>query len=112
MRTLVVTVGGLYVFLLLSLNSYPFEPRVTLRAAAILMLIFVVGMVGYVSGQVHRDAILSLITQTTPGELGLQFWVRMASFVALPLLSLLISQFPSLNNAVFPWLEPAMNALK
>jgi hypothetical protein len=36
----------------------------------------------------------------------------MGTFVALPLLSLLVSQFPSLNNAVFSWLEPAANALK
>ena len=112
MRTLAITAGGLYVFLLLSVNGYPFEPKVALRSAAILILIFVVGMVGYVSAQVHRDSILSLVTQTKPGELGAGFWLRMGSFVALPLISLLVSQFPTLNNAVFSWLEPAVNALK
>jgi hypothetical protein len=112
MRTLVLTISGMYVFLLLSVDSYPFEPRVALRSGAILMLIFVVGVVGYVAAQLHRDSILSLVTQTTPGELGMEFWLKMASFVALPLLSLLVSQFPSLNNALFSWLEPAMNALK
>jgi hypothetical protein len=112
MRTLTITVAGLYVFLLISVNSYPFEPRIALRSAAILMLIFVVGMVGYVSAQVHRDSILSLVTQTRPGELGVQFWLRMGTFVALPLISLLVSQFPTLNNALFSWLEPAASALK
>jgi hypothetical protein len=112
MRTLTITVAGLYVFLLLSLNSYPFEPKTALRSGAILMLIFVVGMVGYVSAQVHRDSILSLVTQTKPGELGIEFWVRMGTFVALPLLSLMVSQFPVLNNALFSWLEPAVSALK
>ncbi len=112
MRTLTITVAGLYICLLLSVNSYPFEPRIALRSVAILMLIVVVGMVGYVSAQVHRDSILSLVTQTKPGELGIEFWLRMGAFVALPLFSLLVSQFPSLNNAVFSWLEPAVNALK
>ncbi|MFZ0319062.1 MAG: hypothetical protein WAL56_08050 [Candidatus Sulfotelmatobacter sp.] len=112
MRTLTITVAGLYIFLLLSVSSYPFEPRVALRSAAILLLIFIVGMVGYVSAEVHRDSILSLVTQTKPGELGVAFWVRMGSFVALPLISLLVSQFPTLNNALFSWLEPAVSALK
>jgi len=112
MRTLALTAAGLYVFLLLSVNSYPFEPKIALRSGAILLLIFVVGVVGYVSAQGHRDSILSLVTQTTPGELGIEFWLRMGTFVALPLLSLLVSQFPTLNNAVFSWLEPAANALK
>lgn len=112
MRTLAITAGGLYIFLLLSVNSYPFEPKIALRSLAIFLLILVVGMVGYAFAQIHRDAILSLVTQTNPGELGIEFWFRMGTFVALPLLSLLVSQFPSLNNAVFSWLEPAANALK
>jgi hypothetical protein len=110
-RTLAMAALGLYIFLLISVNSYPFEPKVTLRSVAILMLMFVVGVVGYVSAQVHRDSILSLVTQTKPGELGLAFWLRMGTFVALPLLSLLVSQFPTLNNALFSWLEPAVGAL-
>ncbi len=112
MKTLAMTAGGLYVFLLLSVNSYPFEPKIALRSIAILMLILVVGVVGYVFAQIHRDSILSLVTQTKPGELGIAFWLRMGTFVALPLLSLLVSQFPALNNVVFSWLEPAVDALK
>jgi hypothetical protein len=112
MRTLVITAGGLYIFLLLSVNSYPFEPKIALRSAAIMMLVIVVSVVGYVFAHIHRDSILSLVMQTKPGELGMEFWLRMGSFVALPLISLLVSQFPSLNNAVFSWLEPAVNALK
>ena len=112
MRTLVITAGGLYIFLLLSVNSYPFEPKIALRSAAIVTLVIVVSMVGYVFAQIHRDSILSLVTQTKPGELGMEFWLRMGSFVALPLISLLVSQFPTLNNALFSWLEPAVSALK
>jgi hypothetical protein len=112
MRTVVLIASGLYVFLVLSVNSYPFEPSIALRSIAVVMLVLLVGIVGYVSAQLHRDAILSLVTQTTPGELGIEFWVRMGTFIALPLISLLVSQFPALNNALFSWLEPAANALK
>ncbi|MGA8272723.1 MAG: hypothetical protein WB919_14275, partial [Candidatus Sulfotelmatobacter sp.] len=112
MKALEMIAIGIYVFLVLSVNSYPFEPMIALRSGAILLLIFIVGVVGYVSSHVHRDSILSLVTQTKPGELGVAFWLRMGTFVALPLLSLLVSQFPSLNNVVFSWLEPAANALK
>jgi hypothetical protein len=79
---------------------------------AILLLMCVIGIVAYVFAQIHRDSILSLVTQTKPGELGVEFWVRIGTFTALPLLSLLVSQFPTLNNAVFSWLEPAVTALK
>ena len=61
---------------------------------------------------VHRDSILSLVTRTNPGELGIEFWLRIGTFAALPLLSLLVSQFPTLNNALFSWLQPAVGALK
>lgn len=112
MRTLAITAGGLYILLLLSINSYPFEPRVALHSLEILMLLFVVGIIGYVFAEVDRDSILSLVTRTKPGELGAEFWVRMAAFVALPVLSLAVSQSPALNNALFSWLEPAITALK
>ena len=32
-------------------------------------------------------------------------------FVVLPLISLLVSQFPDVNNFLFSWLQPAMQAL-
>ena len=112
MRTLAIAVGGIYIFLLLSVNSYPFEPKVALQSLAILTLIFVLGIVGYVFAHVHRDSILSLVTRTNPGELGIEFWLRIGTFAALPLLSLLVSQFPTLNNALFSWLQPAVGALK
>lgn len=112
MRTLTTAAVGVFVFLLLSVNVYPFEPKESLQAIAVLVLGLMVGIVGYVFAQIHRESILSLVTRTKPGELGAEFWVRIGAFAALPLLSLLVSQFPALNNALFSWLEPAVNALK
>jgi hypothetical protein len=60
----------------------------------------------------HREVILSQLTSTKPGELGLDFWIKFLSAGALPVFSLLASQFPSINQFLFSWLEPALQAMK
>ncbi len=111
MRTIIVTIAGLYILLPLSISFYPVEPKVILRALLIILFFVVVGVVGLVYWQMHKDAILSRLTDTTPGELGLDFYFKMGTFVIFPLISLLVSQFPDVNNFLFSWLQPAMQAL-
>ena len=111
-RTLVVCAGGLFVLIVLSLNTYPFEPRPALQALAVLLLVAMAAAVGYVYAEMHRDGILSYLTSTKPGELGLDFWVKFISAGAIPVFSLLAAQFPSVNQFLFSWLEPALQALK
>ncbi|GAC1639883.1 MAG: hypothetical protein NVS9B14_21210 [Candidatus Acidiferrum sp.] len=112
MRTLIYCGVGMYVLLLCSVNVYPFEPHPILQGISIAML-FVLGLtVGYVYSQMHRDAILSRLTDTSAGELGWDFWLKFASAGAIPVFSLLASQFPAFNNILFSWLEPALQALK
>ena len=110
-RTLIVAIGGMYVLTLIGITQYPFEPKATVQILLIVLLAFVVVVVGLVFSQIHRDAILSYITDTKPGELGSDFWFRMVSFTALPLFSLLASQFPSVNRFFYSWLQPAIQAL-
>jgi hypothetical protein len=101
----------MYVFILIGITQYPFEPRGAIQVTLVLLLAFIVVVVGMVLAQIYRDATLSTITETTPGELGRDFWVRMTGFVALPLFSLLASQFPSVNRFFYSWLQPAIQAL-
>ena len=110
MRTLIVITAGMYVFLLLAVTVYPVEPKLTLRPLLIGLLFFLVAIVAMVYAQMHRDATLSLLTDTKPGELGGDFWIRIMSFAALPLLSLVVAQFPDVYNFLFSWLPPAMQA--
>jgi hypothetical protein len=112
MRTLVMTVAGIYVLTLLSFSCYPFEPKAAFHTLTILLFLLIFGMVGFVFAQMHRDATLSRITNTIPGELGLDFWIRLFSFAAVPLLSLLTAQFPGIGGALFSWMQPALQALK
>jgi hypothetical protein len=111
MRTLIVAIGGMYVLTMIGVTQYPFEPKAYIQVMLAVLLVFIVGVVGLVFAQIHRDATLSSITDTTPGELGADFWMRMISFTALPLFTLLASQFPSINRLFYSWLQPALQAL-
>src|SRR5512140_1299969 len=97
-RTLVMCAAGTYVLLVLSFISYPFDPRPSFQTMMVVLLFIVTGLVGLVFAKMHQDTILSYITDTTPGELGSDFWFRIASFAAVPVLSLLAVQFPAINN--------------
>jgi hypothetical protein len=111
-RTLIVSIGGMYIFLLLALSIYPFQPQLGIRFSLMMLLAGIVFVVGMVYAQMHRDTILSYITDTRPGELGADFWIRIITFVALPLLSLVASQFPEISLGLTTWIEPALKALK
>lgn len=111
-RTLIITIAGMYVLSLLALTTYPFQPQVEIRIFLLLLLVFMITLVGIVYTQMHRDATLINITSTEPAQLKFSLWLRMASFVALPVFSLVASQYPEFGNLLYSWLEPALNALK
>jgi hypothetical protein len=111
-RTLVLCAGGMYIFIVMAMNTYPFEPHSALQTLTVLLLLVMGGAVGYVYAEMHREVILSRLTSTEPGELGLDFWIKFGSAAALPVFSLLAAQFPSINQFLFSWLEPALQAMK
>jgi hypothetical protein len=86
----------------------------TLRSVERFLCLFYLNVivVGLVYGQIYANPLLSRISSTKPGELGLDFWVRLGTFVFIPLLSLLSVQFPAINNFLFSWLQPALQSVK
>jgi hypothetical protein len=112
LRTLLMSVAGMFVFLVLSFNSYPFQPQTSWQTLMVFVFILIVALGVFVIAQMSRDTTLSHITNTTPGELGWDFWVRITSFVAIPLLSLLSAQFPQIGSFLFSWAQPALNTFK
>jgi|HubBroStandDraft_6_1064221.scaffolds.fasta_scaffold14562_2 hypothetical protein len=112
MRTMVMAAIGMYVFIVLSMNVYPFEPHAALQTLAVVLLAVMGAAVAFVYAQMHRDPILSRLTSTTSGELGWDFWLKLASAGAIPVFSLLAVQFPEINRFLFSWLEPALQAVK
>jgi len=65
-----------------------------------------------VYSQMHRDATLSLVTDTKPGELGMDFWLKLIGFGAGPALGLLATIFPELPGSLFSWLQPGIDSIK
>jgi hypothetical protein len=111
-QTLVLSCVGIFLFVLMSVNSYPFEPHLRLSSLLIALFFLILGAVGLVYSGMHRDATLSRITDTKPGELGVAFWIRMGTFIIVPALGLLATQFPEISGFLFSWLEPAAESLK
>jgi hypothetical protein len=112
LQTLILAMAGVFVFVLISYSSYPFESRESFHALLISIFFVISLIVAVVYGQMYSNPLLSRITNTKPGELGLDFWVRLGTFVFVPLLSLLSVQFPELNNFFFSWLQPALQSIK
>jgi hypothetical protein len=111
MRNFLEFVTGGFILMVIALYIYPFEDHRLLGVANIAMFaLLCIGML-LVFAQMDRDPILSRLSDTPP-QLDWNFAWRVASFGALPLLTLLGSQFPTLGNFLFSWVQPALEAVK
>jgi hypothetical protein len=112
MRTMVLSMAGVFVTVAFAVAFYPYTPR-PLLTLCLLLLLAVLGIaVAVVYAGLDRDSTLSHITNTTPGSLGAGFWMRILSFVGVPVLGLLVAQFPEITDFVFSWVQPGMSAMK
>ncbi len=113
-RIRTIVLGAVYLFLgvTIAVSSYPFDPRPLLSGA--LLLVFCVSGVVVVLAYagMHRDATLSLVTNTTPGELGSEFWFKVVGYGAAPLLGLITQLFPEWAGFLFSWLQPGLSSIK
>ena len=66
----------------------------------------VTAIIVFVYAEMHRDATLSHITHTSPGELGFDFYVKIFTFGLGPLIGLLTTLFPSMTDFVVSFLQP------
>jgi hypothetical protein len=111
-RTIFLGIVWLFVTAALAMASYPFDPLDALRAIFLAVFLIVAVFMIVIYAQMSRDATLSHLTNTTPGELGWDFWLRLGGFGIGPLLACLATWFPSVTDFVFSWLQPGAQALK
>jgi hypothetical protein len=113
-RIRTIALGSLWLFVAatLAMSSYPFEPLNVLGGIFLAVFSIYGGVSILIYAQMSRDATLSHITDTRPGELGWDFWGRLVTFGAGPLIGLLTTLFPSMTDFVFSWLQPGTQALK
>jgi hypothetical protein len=112
LRTLVMQMLWLFLALSAAAATYPFDPRPALSGTMMVLFLIVGTVVVIVYAQMHRDGTLSLVTNTTPGELGIDFWIKLAGFSAGPILGLLAANFPGVTGSLFSWLQPGLESLK
>jgi hypothetical protein len=113
-RLRTIALGSLWLFVgtTLAMSSYPFDPLNILGGIFLTVFVLYGGLTVLVYSQMSRDATLSHITNTRPGELGWDFWQRIVAFGVGPLIGLLTTLFPSITDFVFSWLQPGAQALK
>lgn len=112
LRYLMIFVTAAFVLAIWAWNSYPFQPS-QLGDLLFTGLLLILGSgVVWVFAQMHRNAILSRITETRPNELGWDFYFRVAAYGALPVLTWLAYQFPDIANVISKFLEPGMPVIK
>ena len=112
MRTLVLGMAWLFVAVTLSVSSYPFDPRQAVSGILIVLFVVLAVVISYVYADMHRDATLSHVTNTNPGQLGTEFWFKLIGFGAGPILGLLTTVFPGVADSLFSWLQPGLESLK
>jgi hypothetical protein len=111
-RTMTLSMTVLYVTAALSVASYPFDPRPVLGGTFLAVFLVTAVVTIFVYAEMHRDATLSQITNTSPGKLGSDFWVKLVTFGFGPLVALLTALFPQIAGFVTSWLQPAVGAIK
>jgi hypothetical protein len=100
-----------FIISVISLNTYPFEGHRLIGFGSIVIFLALGLGVGFVFAEMDRDAILSRLTETKANEVGRTFFLRLAQYGSLPLLTVLASQFPSIHRFLFSWVRPVIEAL-
>jgi hypothetical protein len=112
LRTIVMTIVLLFLAAILATSSYPFDPRQALSVVLIVLFLITGAVIVKVYAEMHRDATLSHVTNTKPGELGAEFWFKIMGIGIAPLLGLLTRVVPGISDFVFSWLGPGISSLK
>jgi hypothetical protein len=112
MRSLLWFIVIDFVLTVLALSSYPFQSTSLVTVLCVGTLLILGSGIGVVFAQMDRDAILSSLSSSTKNEIGKPFYVRLASFGALPLLTVLATRFPTISQFISGWVQPALEALR
>jgi hypothetical protein len=98
-------VSGL-ILMLLAITYYPFQPREWLLWFNWLVILATVSLTIVVFVQMGRDRVLSLLSNTVPGQVtwNREFLFRVLLYVVVPVLTLLGAQFPESMRQILSWL--------
>lgn len=112
MRTMILSMVCLFVAVCFAISFYPFVPRTQISIWMLANLAVIASGVIYVYAGMERDETLSYISNTRPGKLGGEFYIKIAAFLAGPVVGLLTTQFPGIADSVLGLLQPGLDAFK
>jgi len=112
LRFLMTFVSASFVLAFLAWNSSALQPRQLVDWSFTILLVILGSGVVAVLAQMHRNPILSRITDTRANELGWDFYLRIAAFGALPVLTWVAYQFPDFGSMIYRFIEPAVPVIK
>jgi hypothetical protein len=112
MRNTLTFISIGFILSLLALKSYPFQPRQTIVWSLIGLFVVLSAGIIYVFAEMDKDAILSRISGTDKGKLDKEFFWRLVSFGALPLLTIIATQIPAVSDFLLSWLQPSLESLR
>ena len=59
----------------------------------------------------EKNATMSRISKTEPGELSRDFWVKVIGFGGIPLLGAVAHLFPAVSTFLYRWIAPGVQGL-
>ena len=111
MRNILFFLGIAISLLFVALHTYAFRADQAidwwffgLFASMALGIVFVVA-------QIERNALVSRLSDRTPGELSGNFYLQLLKYGTVPILTIFGSQVPFISNVVLKWVQPALEAL-
>jgi hypothetical protein len=112
LRSLAMGIICIFVAITVAVASYPFDPRPLLSGIVVVLFVILGATIVLVYSQMHRDATLSNLMNTPPGELGSDFWLKLLGFGAGPVLGLIASVFPEFAAFIISYVQPGIASIK
>jgi hypothetical protein len=111
LRNILFFLGVAVSLLFAALHTYSFRADQAIDWWFIGLFAFMGGGIVIVIAQMERNALLSRLSDRTPGELGSNFYLQLLKYGTVPFLTIFGSQVPSISNLVLKWVQPALEAL-
>ncbi len=101
-----------FVLLMASLNCYNAQAPLFIGRMLLILFLLLGGAIMFCLIGLEKDPVLSRMAGSDPGKLNSGFYLKLAAYGALPLLSLLASEFPSVSSFLLSWVQPSLQAFK
>jgi hypothetical protein len=111
LRNILFFLGIAVSLLFVAFHTYAFRADEAIDWWFFGMFAFMGGGVVVIVAQMERNALLSRLSNGTPGQLGTNFYLQLLKYGTVPFLTIFGSQVPSISNFLLKWVQPAVQAL-